>query len=324
MSLTGIIKRRGPSGFGWSSTAEEVVDGLDLSDKTILLTGCNSGIGFETMRVLVERGATVLAAARSQAKAQAACDEVSGETVPLVCDLEDPESIRGCVDDVHELGHNLDALICNAGIMALPKLETLYGCEKQFFVNHVGHFLLVTGLLDALADDARVVMVSSGAHKAAPKEGIEFDNLSGENGYAAWRAYGQSKLANLLFARELGRRFDEEDSHRSAVAIHPGPIDTNLTRYMNAVARWGWSVMGPLFLKSIPEGAATQVWAAVHPEATELNGAYAADCNIKESSSKGADMALAKRLWDKTEQIVAQFDDAPFDQAASQSEEKSA
>ena len=324
MSLTGLVKGTGPSGFGWSTTAEQVVDGLDLSDRTILLTGCNSGIGLETMRVLVARGATVLAAARSREKAIAAGEEVGGDTIPVVCDLAEPESIRRCVEDIQEKDHRIDALIANAGIMALPKLETICGVEKQLFVNHVGHFLLITGLLEQLTDDGRVVMVSSGAHKAAPREGIEFDNLSGEKRYGGWRAYGQSKLANLLFARELGRRFEEGDSNRKTNAIHPGPIDTNLTRHMNVLARGAWTVMGPLFLKSIPEGAATQVWAAVHPDTADYNGEYMADCNIAKSSAEGADSELAEKLWQETEKIVESLDATGSSHVAVQGTAKSA
>lgn len=318
MSLTGIIKGTGPSGFGWSSTAGEVVEGLDLSDKTMLVTGCNSGLGLETMRVLAARGATTFAAARTVEKAEAAGAEIDGETIPVACELSDPGSVRECVQQVRDHGRELDALICNAGIMALPNLETVFGYEKQFFVNHVGHFILVTGLLDQLADDGRVVMVSSGAHSGARREGIDFDNLGGEKRYGGWKAYCRSKLANLLFARELGRRFAEDDTQRVANGIHPGPIDTNLTRNMNAVAQVGWSVLGPLFLKTIPEGAATQVWAAVHPDAADINGEYIADCNVKKSSKNGADMALAKRLWEETERIVDELPDGADDmQAAS-------
>lgn len=304
MSLTGIIKGSGPSGFGWSTTAEEVANGLDLSGQTILITGCNSGLGFETMRVLTERGATVFAAARTLEKAEAAGANVQGETIPVVCELGDPDSVRACAEEVRGQDRELDAIICNAGIMALPKRETLFGYEKQFFVNHVGHFILVTELLDTLADDGRVVVLSSDAHKLAPSEGIDFDDLSAQKRYGAWRAYGQAKLANLLFARELGRRFSEQGSERRANAVHPGPIDTNLTRNMNAIARVGWSVLGPLFLKSIPEGSATQTWAAVHPDTKDINGEYLADCNVARSSKNGADMELAKRLWKETERIV--------------------
>lgn len=305
MSLTGIFKGTGDSGFGWSSTAEEVVEGLDLSDLTILLTGANSGIGFETLRVLTDRGATVFAAARSQQKAEDTVEKIDGDAIPVVCELADPKSVLQCAEDVRSQDRPLDALICNAGIMALPKHETVLGYEKQFFVNHVGHFILVTELLEQLSDDGRVVVVASDAHKrGCPKGGIVLDDLSGESWYNGWRAYCHSKLANVLFARELGRRFEEQGSSRCAVAAHPGPIDTNLTRNMNPLARAGWSLLGPMFLKSIPEGAATQTWAAVHPDAADLNGEYLADCNVAETNQYGRDTELAKNLWEATEEIV--------------------
>ncbi|MFU8806459.1 MAG: SDR family oxidoreductase [Bradymonadaceae bacterium] len=307
MSISGLIKGTGPSGFGWSSTAETVTEGLDLRGRNILLTGCNTGLGFETMRALVEGGATVFAAARSREKAEEAGERVGGEAIPVVCELSDPESIYRCAEEVRGHGRRLDAIICNAGIMALPRLETLFGYEKQFFTNHVGHFILVTELLEQLTDDGRVVVVSSDAHRMGYGEGIQFDNLTGEKGYSGWKAYGQSKLANLLFARELGRRFAEDETHRTAHGVHPGPIDTNLTRHMNVVFRGIWTGLGPLFLKSIPEGAATQTWAAVHPDATEVNGEYLADCNVRRSSKHGADMDMARRLWEESERIAGEL-----------------
>jgi WW domain-containing oxidoreductase len=139
----------------------------------ILLTGCNSGIGKEALRVLTKRGAHVIAAARTVEKAQAACDDVGGETTPVACELSEPASVQACARQVIELGRPLDAIICNAGIMALPKLNQKHGYELQFFTNHIGHFILVTSLLDTLTDNGRVVMVSSGAHNGAPPEGIQ-------------------------------------------------------------------------------------------------------------------------------------------------------
>lgn len=304
MSLVSWMKGTGETGFGYGSTAEEVTEGLDLSDRSMLITGCNSGIGRETMRVLVERGATVFGAARTEQKAEEACESVDGEARPVVCELSDPESVLGCVDDVSGAEVDLDAIICNAGIMALPELEQVHGYEKQFFVNHIGHFLLVTNLLEDLAEEGRVVMLSSEAHQRAPKNGIQFDNLSGENDYDAWKAYGQSKLANLLFARELARQFQDDETDRVANAIHPGVINTNLARHLNALLAGALKVVEPLFLKSIPQGAATQTFVAVHPKAADHNGEYFADCNVSESSEAGRDMQLAERLWEESERIV--------------------
>jgi len=304
MSLVALFKGKGPTGFGYGSTAEEVTHGVDLSGRTILLTGCNSGIGKETLRVLAKRGAHVIAAARTVEKAQAACNDVVGETTPVACELSEPASIGACADRVVSMGRPLDAIICNAGIMALPNLNLKHGYELQFFTNHVGHFILVTSLLDQLSDDGRVVMVSSDAHKGAPPEGIQFDNLDGQRGYSPWASYGQSKLANLLFARELGRRL--EGTKKTANSLHPGVIATNLARSMNPIVRTALAIGGPLVLKSVGEGAATQCYLAVHPDAAGVRGKYFADCNEARPSSKGRDDTLAARLWDVSDQIVAE------------------
>ncbi len=206
MSLLATLKGKGPSGFGYGSTAEEATRGLDLSGRAYLVTGANSGLGLETVRVLSLRGARVFAAARTAEKARAACAAFGAKIQPVACELSDPASVRACVAAVKADGAPLDAIILNAGIMGLPKLRQAHGYELQFFTNHIGHFILATGLLSQLAEKGRVVALSSTAHQFAPKGGIEFDNLSGERGYSAWRAYGQSKLANLLFAKELARR----------------------------------------------------------------------------------------------------------------------
>jgi NAD(P)-dependent dehydrogenase (short-subunit alcohol dehydrogenase family) len=304
MSLVSMFKGKGPSGFGYGSTAEDVTAGLDLSGRTVLLTGCNSGIGKETLRVLAMRGAHVIAAARTLEKARAACDSVGGETTPMACELSDPASVLACAAEVIALGRPLDAVICNAGIMALPKLEQKHGYELQFFTNHIGHFILVTSLLDSLADKGRVVVVSSDAHNGAPSEGIQFDNLSGEREYGSWSNYGQSKLANLLFARQLAKRL--EGTGKTANSLHPGVIHTNLARSMNPIAKVALAIAGPLVLKSAAEGAATQCYLAVHPSVEGVSGKYFADCNVSKSSSKGRDDALAEKLWVVSEKIAAE------------------
>jgi NAD(P)-dependent dehydrogenase (short-subunit alcohol dehydrogenase family) len=304
MSLYALLAGNGPSGFGYGSTAEQVTEGLDLSGQHILVTGCNSGLGLEAMRVLALRGATVIGAARTLDKATAACGSVEGSTIPVACELEEPTSVLACVQAVRDLGVPLQALIANAGIMALPDNQQLHGWERQLFVNHLGHFILVTGLLDSLAEDGRVVMLSSAAHLRAPELGIELDNLSGERGYTPWKSYGQSKIANLLFARELARRF--EGSGRVSNAVHPGVIATNLGRHMNPVMVAAMSIAKPLALKTIPQGAATEVWAAVHPDAGKINGEYLSHCNVASSSERGRDMALAAKLWEVSEAKVAE------------------
>jgi len=304
MSLVSMFKGKGPSGFGYGSTAEDVTEGLDLSGKTILLTGCNSGIGQETLRVLVKRGAHVIAAARTVEKARAACDEVGGETTPVSCELSEPASVQAAAARVKALGRPLNAIICNAGIMALPKLNLQHGYELQFFTNHIGHFLLVTSLLDRLADDGRVVMVSSSAHHNTPKSGIQFDNLDGKRGYSPWANYGQSKLANVLFANALAKRF--RGTAKTANSLHPGVIHTNLARSMNPIARVALSIGAPLVLKSTAEGAATQTYLAVHPAVAGVSGKYFADCNESHTSSHGRDDAMADKLWETSERIVVE------------------
>jgi WW domain-containing oxidoreductase len=304
MSLLATFKGKGPSGFGYGSTAEDVTRGLDLSGRTILLTGCNSGIGKETLRVLAKRGAHVIAAARTVEKAQAACDEVGGETTPVACELSEPASVQACAAKVIESGLPLGAIICNAGIMALPTLNQKHGYELQFFTNHIGHFILVTSLLDSLADQGRVVMVSSDAHNGAPREGIQFDNLTGEREYGAWANYGQSKLANVLFANRLATRL--EGTGKTANSLHPGVIHTNLSRSMNPIARGAIAIAGPLVLKSIGEGAATQCYLAVHPSVEGVAGKYFSDSNVGRSSRHGRDEEMAAKLWDVSEQIVAE------------------
>ena len=303
MSLTERLRKPGPTGFGYGTTAQQVVRRLDLNGRTILVTGCNSGLGEETMRVLVMRGATVIGCARTIQKAQEACAPYGDRAIPMVCELSDLESVLATVDAVKKRPESLDAIIANAGIMALPKLETVHGYEKQFFVNHIGHFLLVTRLLDEMSAHGRIVLVSSNAHQHSVKSGIDFENLDGSKGYNPWTFYGQSKLANLLFVRELAHRLKGTD--RTAYAIHPGVIKTNLGRYMPKIAgKIYYAISKPLFLKSIPQGTATQVFVAVHPKAGQINGEYWKDCNVTESSEQGKDMELAKRLWAESERIV--------------------
>ena len=156
--------------------------------------------------------------ARTEDKAARACDSLGSDTVAVACELSDPDSVRAAVQQLRSLDPPLDVLMCNAGIMALPERELIHGHEKQCFTNHIGHFMLVTGVLDALAGDARIVVLSSGAHGWAPGEGIAFDDLSLSSGYTPSKAYGQSKLANLLFARALAHRL--EGTPKTANAVH--------------------------------------------------------------------------------------------------------
>jgi WW domain-containing oxidoreductase len=301
MSIYERFKSKGPSGFGYGSTAEEVTAGLSLVGKTMLVTGCNSGLGQETLRVLALRGARVIGTARTFGKAQQACAAVGGQNVALACDLSNPASVHACVTAIIATGVQLDAIICNAGIMGLPKLELAHGYELQFFTNHVGHFILVNGLLEQLSATGRVVMVSSAAHSQAAKGGIEFDNLDGSKGYGAWRQYGQSKFANILFAKELARRF--VGTQRTANAVHPGIIKTNLARH-NLGARVFYEILSPIVLKTLPQGAATQVYVATDPALATVSGKYFADCNITAPRADAEDPGIANSLWKISEQIA--------------------
>ena len=287
--------------FGATSTAEEVSAGIDLSGKVFVLTGCNSGIGEETLRVLGLRGAEVIGLARTTDKAQAALDTHKVTGTAVACELSNPASVRAAVKTVRGLGKKLDGIIANAGIMTLPEPCTTLGLDLQFLTNHIGHFILVTGLLDLLTDDGRVVMVSSGAHFMAPEVGIEFDNLGGERDYEPWRAYGQSKLANLLMVKSLAKRLD---GTKTANALHPGVIQTKLGRHLDDYDGL-LDEIGREKLKTVEQGAATQVYLAVHPDVARETGLYFDDCMVKEPSKPAQDEALADRLWAESEKIVA-------------------
>ena len=307
MSLAGVLKGRGPNGFGYQTTAMQVTEGVDLHGRTILVTGCASGLGLETIRALGARGARVLAVARSLEKARQAFAGLQGDFLPVACDLAEPSSVRACVAAVKNAAP-LDALVCNAGIMAPPTLRQSHGYELQFFTNHVGHFMLVTGLLDRLTSTGRVVVVASNAHRRA-SHGIEFDNLAGQRDYSPMRMYGQSKLANVLFTRELARRLGNPGSvsGRTANCLHPGVIATNLMRGIPVAGRLALKLATPLVLKTPEQGAATQCYLATHPGVAAVTGQYFRDCNPAQPWPTGRDDAAAARLWQTSEEIVARL-----------------
>ena len=294
--------------FGAESTAEEVTKGIDLSGKTALVTGCNSGIGYETMRVLALRGAHVLGAARTLEKAEDACARVEGRATPLVVELTELDTIAAATDQVRAMETPVDILICNAGIMELPELEQVDGIEKQFYVNHLGHFVLVNRLLPEVmaAPQGRIVNVSSGrATGNTPEEGIQFDNLSGESGYDPGKAYGQSKLANVLFTLELARRL--EGTNATANALRPGVIATNLGRHMPRWQNIALETVGKLFTKTIPQGAATTCYVATAPALTETSGYFFEHCNPILAGGYTEDTEMAARLWEISTQLTASY-----------------
>ena len=286
--------------FGFHTTAEQVTKGLDLSGHTYLITGCNSGLGYETARVLALRGARIIGLARTEAKASKALGALGIDGVSVACELSDLDSVRAAVARVRQEAP-IDGLIANAGIMALPTLQQAGGYELQFYTNHIGHFALVTGLLDRLATGGRVVMLSSGAVQMAPEAGIELDNLSGERDYHPWKNYGQSKLANLLFARSLAARLDAD---KTANSLHPGVIFTNLGRHVeNPEAMYERMKK---MLKTVEQGASTQCYVATHPDNASVRGAYFSDCAVaKPRHAKADDDALAEALWERSEAIIA-------------------
>ncbi|MEM7359783.1 MAG: SDR family oxidoreductase [Pseudomonadota bacterium] len=296
-----MIKSR----YNRSHTAEDVTEGIDLSGKNIVITGVNSGLGEETMRVLAMRGAHVIGTARTMEKAQSAADNIDGNITPMACELSDFASVKACADAIKALDIPIDVLLCNAGIMALPKLVLANGVEQQFNTNHLGHFILVHNLIESVksAEQGRIVMLSSLAHKMAPSKGIDFDNLDGSKYYNDWKFYGQSKLANLLTAVALAERL--EGSNATANAIHPGIIRTNLSRSMGGIQGLifnnpitGWVTGKLMGSKTIPHGASTQCYAATAAELDDVSGKYFADNNEERPSRLGQDVELANRLWD--------------------------
>jgi NAD(P)-dependent dehydrogenase (short-subunit alcohol dehydrogenase family) len=306
--LAQIITRKPPrSPFDDNSTAEEVTEGIDLSGKTFAITGANSGLGYETMRVLSLRGAHVIGIARTREKADVACASIDGHTTPEFLDLADWDSVVECAERIRAMNIPLDGLVTNAGIMALPELQLVNGVERQFAINHLGHFILINQLKEPVlaAPQGRFVLLSSLAHRRA-ENGIEFDNLDGSQGYDPWGAYGVSKLANALCARELARRIEHTDA--TANSVHPGVINTNLGKHLPLWQRWAGKYLGWMFMKDIPEGAATTCYVATSPDLVGVRGFYFADCNVNEGETPYIyDDAMAKKLWQVSEDLTADY-----------------
>ena len=282
------------STFGAGSTAEEVTAGLDLSGKTAVVTGCNSGIGFETMRVLALRGAHAIGTARTREKGVEACGKVKGRATPVVLELTDFASVMACADHIRAITPRIDMLILNAGIVLGRHLEQVYGLEKQFVVNHLGHFLLTTRVLDLVqaAPQGRVVTVGSGNHRDAPPGGIQFDALSGKG----WegRGYPHSKLANGLFSLELAKRL--KGTRATSNCLTPGPVRTNIRRYTLG--------SGPKEMKSPEQGAATQCYVATSPQLVNVSGEYFSNCNPAPQSAYQQDAAMAAKLWEVSTRLT--------------------
>jgi WW domain-containing oxidoreductase len=280
--------------FGRRSTADEVLAGIDLTGKHIVVTGCNTGLGFETMNAFAANGATVIGLARTIDAAAAACARASPVCIPVACDLSDLESIAAAAQTIRASVGSLDAIVANAGVANLPSLETRFGLEMHFLANHIGHFALLKGLVDLLRDNSgRVVIVSSNAAIShAPSEGIMFDNLDGHRHYNPSTFYGQSKLANALYAKELSRRLS---SRGIAVnSVDPGAARTRINS----------GFFARLFARSAARAAATQAFVTANPQTSGITGQFWSDCRISKGSPLLEDAVLARRLWEVSEEII--------------------
>jgi WW domain-containing oxidoreductase len=291
--------------FGARSTADQVLAGIDLTRKRFVVTGCNSGIGFETMNALVANGAHVIGLARTRDSAKAACNLAGSSSTPIACDLADLDSVEAAAESILRLPGPLDAVITNAGIANLPTLQTRYGIELQFLVNHIAHFALINRLADSVrSGTGRIVIVSSDASiKQAPAEGVLFDNLNGQRFYDPFMFFGQAKLAAALYAKELSRRLAPRGV--SVNSLHPGATrGTGFDKYRTLTQRLGHQV-ARLFMKSPAQGAATQTLLAASPQVAGITGEYWSDCRIARGNPLLADGGLACRLWEASERIVS-------------------
>jgi WW domain-containing oxidoreductase len=295
--------------FGSRTTAAEVLAGLDLSNKTFLVTGCASGIGFETMRAVATRGGHVIGTARSLERATEACSKVSGKTTPLGCDQNDFGSVSAAIKIVRDMDVTLDAIIANAGVMIALRPDVRYGVESQFRINHLSHMLLVNGIADRLREGTGrlVVVSSSAAQEFAPKQGVMFDNLDGHLSYRPWTFYGQSKLANLAFAKSMAITLAARGV--TSNALHPGRIPTTLlSRALPGVMRGPVISLAGVFpgSKSVPEGAATSCYLAAHPDLAGKTGGFYADCQPAVPNPLADDADFRERLWTTSEAILAE------------------
>ena len=297
------------SGFDENSTAEDVTAGMDLSGRVAVVTGCNSGIGFETMRVLALRGAYVIGTGRTLEKAEAATASVRGVTSPVQLELTDFESVVACAETIRSLNTPVDILVCNAGMRG-GDYAVVNNVERHLAVNHLGHFLLVNRLLDRLffADQGRVVVVSSrAAYRGAPEDGILFDDLAMSNDWGVSRAYAHSKLANALFSLELARLL--KGTRITSNALHPGVIATNITRDESAIVRRAFSLLTSIRGKTIEQGAATSCYVATNPSLGNISGRFFEDCNQVDITGAHhlRDAQQASRLWVRSQELVADY-----------------
>lgn len=313
--------------FGATSTADEVLQGRDLSGRTAFITGGYSGLGKETARAMAAKGAHVILAGRDAGKLDDAAREIGEATGArvdtIVCDLASLASVRACGAEARERFDKIDLLINNAGVMACPRGETADGFEMQFGTNHLGHFLLTKELLPLVekGERARIVNLSSRGHHI---DRVHFDDPNFvRRDYEKWASYGQSKTANILFSVGLEKRLGDRGIH--AYALHPGGIQTNLGRHMTEEDR-AWmadrirklaekSGEQPQGFKTIPQGAATTCWVATADELEGRGGLYAEDCHVAAVDdadpsggvrSYAVDPDNAELLWALSEELVGE------------------
>jgi NAD(P)-dependent dehydrogenase (short-subunit alcohol dehydrogenase family) len=298
--------------FGAESTTDDVLAGSDLAGRRFLVTGVSAGLGVETARSLVARGAAVVGAARDLGKARRATEGVRALAV-VELDLASLASVRACADALVAAKRPFDVVIANAGVMACPPGRTKDGFETQFGTNHLGHFVFVNRVLPLLGRGGRVINLSSAGHRFGD---VDLDDPNFERTpYDPFVAYGRSKTANILFSVALDQRLQRRGVR--AAAVHPGGIQTELGRHLTPelVAR----IMPPggaaaFEFKSIPQGAATTVWSAVVAPAAEIGGRYCEDCHVAEVTADpnarqgvrkyALDPARADALWAKSEELV--------------------
>jgi NAD(P)-dependent dehydrogenase (short-subunit alcohol dehydrogenase family) len=319
--------------FGATSTTEDVLSGVKLHDKRILVTGVSAGLGVETARSLAAHGAQVVGAARDLTKAKTATEQVrkdaaaGGGRFELVeLDLASLNSVRACAEGLLAKGEPFDVVIANAGVMATPFGHTADGFETQFGTNHLGHFLLVNRIASLIRAGGRLINLSSSGHRYSNVD-LEDPNFE-RTPYEPFVAYGRSKTANILFAVAFDRRLRSRDVR--AAAVHPGGIHTELGRYVDPSRiqqiidqmnqQLAAERRAPFQWKTIPQGAATSVWAGVVASADEIGGRYCENCHVGNvvpdhvtisAISEGVrgyalDSKTAEALWRKSEELVGE------------------
>ncbi|MET0545222.1 MAG: SDR family NAD(P)-dependent oxidoreductase [Caulobacterales bacterium] len=319
--------------FNEFSTTDEVLEGVDLSGKRVLVTGVSAGLGVETARALAAHGAYVVGAARDLDKARGATDVVRKDAAPgggldlIELDLASLASVRKCADALLAKGDQFDLVIANAGVMACPQGKTADGFETQFGTNHLGHFVFVNRIAPLIKSGGRLVNLASSGHRYSDVD-LEDPNFE-RTEYTPFGAYGRSKTANVLFAVEFDRRYKGRGVR--ATALHPGGIQTELGRHMSdeqmqalvdSINEGQRAEGKPEFrFKTIPQGAATSVWAAAVASADEIGGRYCEDCHVaavveNQASREGVkpyavDPERAKALWALSEKMVGETFPAP-------------